>query len=255
MSFAEEESLHVFMSNIRAEKEFLYMGKNRRAYGPMGASSLCGHREKNDDCCWIDPFNGYIALSDGVGGAPYGNIISRVGCVAAMRSFRESFFMGISADDTNGDILERAFSHACKSAEDVLDRLDFLDQGSGATLLLATVFKGGRINILSAGDSAAIRLHNKEAEMICGRSKAKQEPLVSGIGFRGSEKPRRYSVNVVPGDVMVFCTDGVTDALDLTDIELIVKESGSAPKAAASLADKAAEQGWDNATAVIVYID
>lgn len=254
MSFTEE-SLHVVISNTRTKKERWFSSKNKVSYGPMGASSLCGRRERNDDCCWIDPYNGYIALSDGIGGAPYGNVISRVGCVSAMKALSDSHFAETLADDIEEDVLERAFRFACKSAENVLSHLDFLNQGSGATLLLATVVRGEQINILSAGDSAAIKLSSKGAEMICGRPKTKQEPLASGIGFQGSENPRRYLVDVDPGDVMIFCTDGVTDALDLTEIESIVNESSSAPEAAVNLTNKATDQGWDNATAVIVYIN
>lgn len=242
MSYIENNSLRLMISDIRSNELSGSLTNSEASYGPMGASTAKGHRDKNDDCCWVDPFNGFIALSDGVGGAPYGDVISRVGCVAAMRSFR---------DDPS---LDKAFLEADTLANNVIHYLGLQKWGSGATLLLATTFRGNNIEILSAGDSAAILLTKSGSRIICGRSRDEHNFLVSGIGFQGSESPRHYSVEVSPGDVMVFCSDGVTDALDLVEIELTVGGAGSAPVAADLLVKKAAEQGWDNATAAVVYI-
>lgn len=242
MSYMKSDFLRLTISNIRSDGFNDSFSTDKVSYGPMGASTAKGHREKNDDCCWIDPYNGFIVLSDGIGGAPYGDVISRVGCVAAMGSFRDC------------PSLEKAFFEADKSAKDVIHYLDLVKWGSGATLLLATTFKGERIEILSAGDSAAILLTNDGPKKICGRFKEEYGPLSSGIGFMSSKKPHSYSVEVSPGDIMVFCSDGVTDALNLAEIESLVEESDSAPVAADLLVKKSAEQGWDNATAVVMYV-
>ncbi len=73
------------------------------------------------------------------------------------------------------------------------------------------------------------------------------------LGLRPAVDARPRAARWAPGDVLLVCTDGVSDPLRSEAIAWELAASESAAEAAQHLIDAAsAAGGWDNATAIVV---
>lgn len=105
------------------------------------ACSERGSRALNEDSFMIA--GDFMCVSDGIGGAPHGDIVSRVCCGALADEWRR--------ESTDEDGMVRAFC----AADDLVNRVScYLGKGSGATLVAAARC-GEKMVFGCVGDSAA----------------------------------------------------------------------------------------------------
>lgn len=78
--------------------------------------------------------------------------------------------------------------------------------------------------------------------------------LTSGVGFAGTPACTVLSQQVSPGDRLLLCTDGVSDALGEDRLAALLASDGTAPILAYDIATEAAGTGFDNATAVVLFM-
>ena len=112
-----------------------------------GSASNKGMHARNEDCVKDGWWCSCFVVSDGIGGAPDGDYMSRVACGAVVESYEESH-----------DI-ERAFSFGNVAAITVSKWIDSPD--CGATLLVAGL-EGDDLTCAWCGDSVAYRLRDGE---------------------------------------------------------------------------------------------
>lgn len=164
-----------------------------------GGASECGPRPKNDDSFDRSKSRDFFAISDGIGGAPHGDVISRISCRAA-----------VQAHDLGRDIFG-AFSAA---ADKVRDIADDLGQGDGATLLLVERV-GAVLNVVSVGDTHAYLYRAGELKLLNPEGRADPSlgrpanALDKAVGAGAWVEPDYVSVSLEPGDRLLLCTDGV----------------------------------------------
>lgn len=206
----------------------------------VGIASHRGPRDRNEDSAAVSWQGDFLAISDGIGGAPFGDVMSCLACNAA-----------VAAYDSGADVHE-AFETANEVASLVAG---LLGERSGATLLLAQR-SGTTLTILSAGDTRGYLLRDCELMPITleGRIAPGSNALGKAIGY-GPIEPDETSVELACDDRVVLCTDGVWEYLTQERITEVLAGAPNAPLAAEDLSWEASRVGQDNATCVVVFVD
>ncbi|OLR92823.1 PP2C family protein-serine/threonine phosphatase [Actinokineospora bangkokensis] len=195
-------------------------------------------------------------VSDGMGAGPGSAFASRtaVQLVAAAR-------------DVDGVVAAVAEAHA--KAHAFGERGGFL---SGCTLT-ALVESGGAHWVVQVGDSRLYRLRGGLLELLTvdhtmawlgavhgwyahdsAEAERARYHLTRYVGHPAHPAPDVLRLDLVRGDVLLLCTDGVAEQVDYHDLHRVLG-SGGEPRSQvdALLAAASAAGGRDNATAVVVH--
>ena len=174
-----------------------------------------------------------IAVADGMGGMQGGKIASETAVMSVLRSF--------ASFDMKGDIPEQLNNAVSKANGQVYEKLH---EAGGSTLTLGLIFRE-KLWFSSVGDSFLFLLRNRRLTRI-NRSQniqnqdyldailmgvidtetAEQDPERRAITqFLGMEQLEetdffRRPLRLEPGDVLLFCSDGVGDVLDEAKLTL-----------------------------------
>ncbi len=206
----------------------------------VGVASHMGPRPHNEDYVAMSQRGDFFAVSDGIGGAPFGDVMSRIACNAAVQAF-----------DDGANVLE-AFATANELASVVSE---LLGERSGATLLLAERV-GRQMDIVSAGDTRAYLLRLGVLELItdAGRAHSYSNALNKAVGY-GEIEPDEVTLLLEEGDWLLLCTDGVWEYLSEQRLSELLTSGGNAPMVAEEIAWEASRVGQDNSTCACMYVD
>lgn len=267
VSPAEYESRH-----LREEQE----GKPLAV--EVGSLSDPGRRRKLNEDHFGDPETMEIApdlvrkkgrlyaVADGMGGHAAGEVASKQ---IILTLFEEHYESPVAnAIGRLDEAVEAANLEVFTQAS-----LEFAKEGMGTTLV-AAVLKGNDLYVANVGDSRAYLIRQRSIEQIT-RDHSwieemmqadprldKRELLTSanaGIILRYIGRESEIEVDffhgkVEPGDVLVFCCDGLSNEVEDEEVARIVSDS-SAQDAAQELVDLANERGGpDNITTIVVKI-
>jgi serine/threonine protein phosphatase PrpC len=202
-----------------------------------------------------------FAVADGVGGGPGGEVAAGLAV--------DALAVGAATALTAGDL--RMLAGDASAA--VYDRAgtDPALSGMATTLTAGLFLPDGRLAIAHAGDSRAYRVrgaalealtedHALVAQLVAGgvitADQAEKHPLrnllTRAIGRDRDTDFDVFVVDVEPGDVFLFCTDGLTKMLSNDAIAAIVAGAPSLNDAALALVRAAnAAGGRDNVTVVL----
>ncbi|MCR4616986.1 MAG: Stp1/IreP family PP2C-type Ser/Thr phosphatase [Lachnospiraceae bacterium] len=212
----------------------------------------------------IGNLSNLFIVADGMGGHAAGDYASRT-AVDVMEEFIESSFeknsqtLLVKAVETaNSEVFSRAGAN--KQYE-----------GMGTTVVAAT-FVGrflqvvnvgdSRLYLLRAGDIRQISVDNSLVEdMIRSggitREQAKNHPdkniITRAVGVKDYVECDVYTEELKSGDIIMLCSDGLTNMVDDDDICRIIFEAADLKEAVEKLVDSANEQGGkDNISVVLV---
>lgn len=207
----------------------------------IAAWSSIGPRAKNDDfSAFVQDENGtYLALSDGIGGAPYGEVFSKLACAESLTA--------LAAKKNATEAIAYANEFCCRVRSAITDR------GSGATLLLAAVSNDGSVDVGWVGDSLLFHIRGEKIAQINEPDRvAGANALASAIGM---PETRIYttSLSLESEDYLVLASDGVHEHLEPARILSLLKESQSIHHAAIDIAETAGSEGTDNSTVLIAH--
>ena len=206
-----------------------------------------------------------LAVADGMGGHPAGDVASRIALEALTSAF---------AAMPEGDVglaLKQAYRRANELIVEAGER-EPSQAGMGTTLTAALVH-GKYATIANVGDSRAYLLRGEGLtqvtrdhtlvadEVVAGRvsaDAARRDPrrniLTHALGTKprlDSSLPGIFELTLLPGDRLLLCSDGLYDVLDEVDIARALR-GREADVAADALVALAKERGThDNATAVV----
>ena len=216
------------------------------AYGvPMDVAyrTEVGHvRSRNEDALLARPERGVLAVADGLGGHPAGDVAS----MTALSSVDGS---GLRADSSEDDL--RAAAAAAHQA--VLDAAAAEPgrTGMGTTLVLATVQEGTAL-VLHVGDSRAYLLAADGELSAVTEDHGLHGYLTQALGLDREVAPDVARVDCPPGSRLLLCTDGLTNMVDDAGVAGLLGR-GSAQDACDGLVEAALEAGGvDNVTVVVV---
>jgi protein phosphatase len=222
------------------------------------------HREENEDCHAVVPLaDGLLCIvADGMGGHAAGEVASRIAVDT----------LAAVAPLLNADDAAPALAAAGRQAHEAI-REAALDgkHGMGCTLTVAVV-RPGRVDLLHVGDSRAYRVSGEGIEQVTEddslvgamlrgqsltREQARRHParsvLTRALGVGAEIEFSAGSLAPLPGDVLLLCSDGLTEHLDDDELLAIVRAEPDLDLAAQRLVAAAnAAGGTDNITVVLV---
>jgi serine/threonine protein phosphatase PrpC len=224
-------------------------------------------RTSNQDSFRLLPELGLFLLADGMGGAKGGERASQlaVECVADILTrspHRDAAALLGAVEDANLKVLGEAMRDP---------RLE----GMGTTLVAALETNENDVAIASVGDSRAYVLQGGVLRAITEdqtwvqevgrplgldeetlRTHPMRHVLTMAVGVGPAIRIRYYAMELLPGDVMMLCSDGLHGVVENTLIEEILKDNDSSitDKCDQLIAAAHAAGSPDNVTVVLIRI-
>jgi serine/threonine protein phosphatase PrpC len=221
------------------------------------------HRRGNEDSSYARP--PVFALADGMGGAAAGEVASSL----AIEAFEAGLPVSGSAEERLAVVVQRANREIYDRAQ-ADQRLD----GMGTTLT-AVVLDSDNVALAHVGDSRAYRLRGGELTRLTEDHSLVEELIKDGklTEEEAFEHPQRsiitralgqepivevdtFSYPVRAGDVIMLCSDGLTDMLQEHRVAELLVSAADLPAAAQRLIDEANQAGGrDNITVVLFRVE
>lgn len=235
-------------------------------------------RPHNEDSVRVLADLGIVILADGMGGYNAGEVASEMATriLAGALGNAVTLHGGDGAKDLDLALARQVILDAVAEANGAIQ--DAAAQqagyaGMGTTLVLAW-FLGDRVLVAHIGDSRCYRLRAGELLQLTRDHSLLQEHVDDGLLSPAQVKTmksanlltRALGVDpvvdadiaeheVLPGDVFLLCSDGLTDMLDDAEVTIVLREAAEGPIDCAeklvSLANTAG--GRDNISAAVAY--
>ena len=210
----------------------------------------------------------FLCVADGMGGHKAGDVASRV----TVRELKSYFSMW---ENTNFFKSTKEISDMISQINDNVYRLSCENpeyEGMGTTLTLC-VTNGESAHVYHVGDSRTyvinkdgdIRRITKDHSLVqymvdtgqITAAEARKHPnrnvITRCIGTEDDVKVDFFKFELLPGDTVMLCTDGLTDGLTDSELAYIIHGSENADDACRKLVDAANERGGrDNITVVLM---
>lgn len=215
----------------------------------VASTTETGHvRRRNEDAVLVATEERVFAVADGLGGHPAGDVASGV----AIERLRDDLAGGaLDGDPARAlvDALHAAHERVVTSAREDPSR-----RGMGTTAVVAHVRPDeGRAWIAHVGDSRAYLLRDGRLRQVT-TDHAANGRITQALGVSTDIRPDVVELEVVTGDRLLLCTDGLTDMVVDEEIEAIAAQTDP-PTACDGLVDAAMSNGGvDNVTIVLVEI-
>lgn len=217
-----------------------------------------------------------LAVADGISGHGGGDLASTVALAALADFTTHALPSGPVADDGSAVLatLSAAVEHCQARVRAAAADAGMAGEPVGTTLTFGYVFDR-RLHLVHVGDSRCYLLRSGTlyrltrdhtlAERLIERhvlapENAESTPfrniLVNAVGGSDDEiEPEEHIFELAPGDTLLLCTDGLTNAISDDDIAAILQGGGSCASACDALIEAALARGAsDNVTAVVAAI-
>ena len=233
----------------------------------VGLTDTGRRRRRNEDSFVCEP--PLFAIADGMGGAQAGEVASRL--AAAVLNETALVEDGELSEERIAELIQEANRRVFQRA-----REDAAASGMGTTMTVALVDGvAGTVAIGHVGDSRAYRVRNGELEQLTEDHSLVNELLKSGklspeeamshpqrsvitraIGTEPDVDVDTFTVDALPGDLFLLCSDGLTDMISDEEILGLVRSGESDLDAAVRGLVEAANTsgGGDNITVVAFQI-
>ncbi len=214
----------------------------------VGYRSETGHvRKRNEDALLVEPGSGVYAVADGMGGHPAGDVASAV-AIARLRDVLAGYD-GSDPAAAVGGALEEAHAAVLAASEEEPARY-----GMGSTAVVALVTSDDEAWVGHVGDSRCYVLASGEGLRPVTEDHGAGGYLTQALGLERGIAPDVAQVPLAAGDLLLLCTDGLTNMVDDGQIDAILREADGAQDACDALTDAAlAAGGVDNVTLVVIH--
>jgi protein phosphatase len=237
-------------------------------------------RSNNEDSVMATPVCGIAVLADGMGGYNAGEVASGMATALLGTELEKSF---LERSPSSPDVASGgSWAHAALTAEiaktngAIYQAAQSQPQyaGMGTTLVIG-VFHDDKVTVAHIGDSRLYRLRGEEFSQITRDHSLLQEQIDGGIitaeqarhsqnrnlvtravGVDPEVQPEIHDYDVRPGDVYLFCSDGLNDMVDDEEIAMTVGAlSANLELCATQLIQMANDNGGrDNVSVILVKI-
>lgn len=203
-----------------------------------------------------------FVVADGMGGHKAGDMASRFTVETLLESIRGD------KDQSPARIIQKAIDKANASVLEKSQTSEIL-KGMGTTVVVATIV-GQYLYVANVGDSRlyliddhiqqVTRDHSLVEEMVrlgeIDRDQAKHHPdkniITRAVGVNQNVKIDFFDVKLRKKDTILMCSDGLSNMLEDSEMESIVKQQKNLSDAAKRLVAKANENGGKDNIAVIL---
>ena len=241
-----------------------------------GGSSDPGQvREENQDVFALREELGLAVLADGMGGTRAGGVAAEIAVDAALEHLAS-----VRKNQTlDADSLSAAIKQANSRVIGMSNAISSY-RGMGTTLVTTALIDESRGFIAHVGDSRAYRFREGELEQITrdhslvqdwvdtgvisaaeARNAPNRNVITRAIGADRTVEPDVTEIEVVTGDLLLMCSDGLTGMLTDDQIAFTLQSAAQAAEAADEDLTKTASDlvdaanragGTDNITVVLV---
>lgn len=221
-------------------------------------------RESNQDSILVDERLGLFVVADGVGGHFGGEVASAL----AIETVREVVSHPKAYQFTAREVINQSYEEA---SHRIFDRAIFEPnlQGMGTTMVMGYI-RESKIFIANVGDSRCylyrkpyvwqvtedhslvneqVRLGLMSEEVA--RKTVGKNVITRSVGFERDVFPDILEREVLPGDIYLFCSDGLSGMIDDMKICSIFNQN-MAEKASKVLIEQALAHGGEDNVSVIV---
>ncbi len=243
-----------------------------------GRTDVGRKRENNEDSFFLDDQVGLYIVADGMGGHRAGEVASST-VVSSVKDYMEAFHTSPVAQETNEGNMSPAATAVCHSVE-LANRVVYQlsqDQGAykgmGSTAAVA-YFHNGTLITANVGDSRIYLVREDSMEQLTEdhtllAEHMKKNPewdpntasipmkhiLVRAVGIHETVEADVYEMQPLSGDLILMCSDGLSDMLSDEEIHGAVLQGGDLEEICNRLVDMANERGGlDNVTAVVLLL-
>jgi len=243
-----------------------------------GLTDIGRRRDNNEDIFYTDDRVGIYIVADGMGGHRAGEVASST-VVSSIKDYMEAFHTSSAAQEGRGSQMSPAASAVCHGIE-LANRVVYQlsqDQGSykgmGSTAAVAYIYDNTLVTA-NVGDSRIYLIRDNDIEQVTQdhtllaeqmRKNPDWDPstasipmkhiLLRAVGIHETVEADVYEIQPLPGDLILMCSDGLTDMLSDEEIHQIVREGGPLDEICSRLVDSANEKGGqDNITVVLAQI-
>lgn len=240
----------------------------------VGLSDIGLVRQNNEDSWIQDTKRRFYAIADGMGGHQAGEVASyeALHSLCAYIAANSELCDELTGIDEARKIIIEAIEESNNHVYQ-LGRKDFELRGMGTTLCCLFFHPKGLI-YAHVGDSRIYRLRNKKLQQMTKDHSLLRELLDLGqlsdsqagdfshkniitkaIGTESSVQPSVRISDVAHHDILLMCTDGLSDLLPCQEVEAIMNKKSSLKETAHELVRVAKEKGGhDNITVVLVKV-
>src|SRR6516225_6560189 len=228
-------------------------------------------RRNNEDAVALDEAGRIAVLADGMGGYNAGEVASQMAAERVRAELAERL-RPLGAAPSDADLRAALLNAVDDANRAVYDAATTVPEyaGMGTTLVVA-VYRGDKVWLGHIGDSRAYRFRNGHLEQLTRDHSLLQEQIDAGLI---SAEQAAYSMHknlvtravgvdelvdleihdypVEPGDLLLMCSDGLSDMLSDEQIEQLLRTNDSLPTAGAMLVQAANAAGGRDNIAVIL---
>ena len=245
----------------------------------IGLTDIGRVRTRNEDAFHIHPEGGIAVVADGMGGAPAGDVASRLTVDAVADYLRGARWEGCpvipdEAADPAGAVREavrcanqRVFEAAEKNPA---------KRGMGCTVTALYLDRTtGAFGIGHVGDSRAYRLRGSTLERLTVDHTVAQESVDEGhitqeaardhpyghvltrvVGTEADVEPLIVRGRAEPGDIFLLCTDGLVRVVEDDEVRAVLSGGRGLKAASEALVAAVHERGApDNATLILLALE
>jgi len=224
-------------------------------------------KNNEDNCCVCDDIR-LLAVADGMGGHRGGETASKLALEALAAYLRDN--PAILRDDP-AEALREAFRHANSMIYGFAHDEGEEFRGMGTTVT-AVLPREDRIFVAHVGDSRVYLVRDNNIELLTVDHSLVNEMVRNGnltveealnhphrnvltraIGTSATVEVDVDTVPVLKGDIIILCTDGLSNLVDLDEIKLMAEEQEPLGDRARHFIEKALDRGGNDNITVVLY--
>ena len=234
-------------------------------------------RSHNEDSIASDAPSGLVVLADGMGGYNAGEVASGIATTVITTELKKLFAKIRPFDidpETNAPVASRMVREQVKKANtSIFQAAQSQPQYAGmGTTLVVGLFYDNKILVAHLGDSRLYRLRGDDFRQITRDHSLLQEQIDAGlitpeqaafssnknlvtraVGVEDTVLLETHLHEVQPGDVILMCSDGLSDMLDDTGIAQVLQMHETLAAAGKALVEAANDAGGkDNISLILV---
>jgi serine/threonine protein phosphatase PrpC len=237
-----------------------------------GATDVGRVRAHNEDSFLVDAQRGVFLVADGMGGHAAGEIASAIASEAVGSALRQGVDGGLGADDLG--VVMRECIHQAHMSILNYSATKPETRGMGTTMTALVICDDGAFRVGHIGDSRCYVLRDGELEQVSrdhtwvqrevdegrltpmgARRHRLSHVLSRALGADSLDEPDVYAGTLLPGDLVLLCSDGLTGMLTDRLLRRILMRDAELHELVADLIVGANERGGrDNITAVLVKV-
>ncbi len=225
-----------------------------------GLTDIGNVRDHNEDAFAINNDLGLFIVADGVGGEQAGEIASSL-IAESLPLFVKKTLQALPPEPDEEEIAAALGRCIQETNRLVHERSSAVPQWQGmASTLVTCLVRGTTACIAHIGDSRAYLLKRKALKRLTTDHSLSHPCHFRNVITRSIGSMEEVSADIAchtiePGDKILLCSDGLTNALDDNRIGTIMRKEKDPNKACRALVNEANDSGgYDNITVVLISV-